>query len=277
MTFPGRSRTFLIACTVAVLVAGVSLAQTPPPASGAPAASTPAAAKKPAAKGADSKASEKSAASYSLGVSMGEQLKASGVGSDQVSPERLGQGVRDALAGKAKLTDADRTNISNLVKNAHEQAGDVNHRAAAKFLAENNKKPDIVTTASGLQYKVISPGSGESPKGSDEVVVNYRGSLLDGTEFDSSYKRGQPATFQVNRIIPGWTEALQLMKPGAKYQLFIPPQLAYDLRSPPPIPPGSMLIFDVELISVKAPAPASAQPPGGVSQPPSTPPASQPK
>jgi FKBP-type peptidyl-prolyl cis-trans isomerase FklB len=281
MTLPGRSRSFLIASTVAVLVAGASLAQTPPPASGAPAVSTPApaAAKKPAAKSADSKAaSEKSAASYSLGVSMGEQLKASGVGSDAVSTERLGQGVRDALAGKVKLTDADRTNISNLVKNAHEQAGDVNHRAAAKFLAENAKKPDIVTTASGLQYKVISPGSGDSPKSSDEVVVNYRGSLLDGTEFDSSYKRGQPATFQVSRIIPGWTEALQLMKPGAKYQLFIPPQLAYDLRSPPPIPPGSMLIFDVELVSIKAPAPpASAQPPGGAPQAPTSPPAPQPK
>jgi FKBP-type peptidyl-prolyl cis-trans isomerase len=98
---------------------------------------------------------------------------------------------------------------------------------------------------------VLAAGSGESPKANDEVTVNYRGTLLDGTEFDSSYKRGQPATFQVSRVIPGWTEALQLMKPGAKYQLFIPPQLAYDLRSRPPIPPGAMLIFEVELLSFK--------------------------
>jgi len=100
------------------------------------------------------------------------------------------------------------------------------------------------------------------------VTVNYRGTLLDGTEFDSSYKRGQPATFGVSRVIPGWTEALQLMKPGAKYQLFIPPQLAYDLRSRPPIPPGSMLIFEVELLSSKAAAPAAANP----ATPPATPP-----
>jgi FKBP-type peptidyl-prolyl cis-trans isomerase len=107
-----------------------------------------------------------------------------------------------------------------------------------------------------------------STKPTDEVTVNYRGTLLDGTEFDSSYTRGQAATFQVNRVIPGWTEALSLMKPGAKYKLFIPPQLAYDLRSPPPIPPGSLLLFEVELLSFKAApppaaaaAPAPAQPP----------------
>jgi len=116
----------------------------------------------------------------------------------------------------------------------------------------------VVTTASGLQYKVLSPGSGTSPKATDSVVVNYRGTLLDGAEFDSSYKRGEPATFQVNRVIPGWTEALQLMKPGGKYQLFVPPQLAYDLRSPPSIPAGSLLIFDVELVSVKPPEQAAA-------------------
>jgi FKBP-type peptidyl-prolyl cis-trans isomerase FklB len=158
----------------------------------------------------------------------------------------------------------------------------VNHRAAAKFLAENAKKPDIVTTASGLQYKVISPGSGDSPKGSDEVVVNYRGSLLDGTEFDSSYKRGQPATFPVGAVIPGWTEALQLMKPGAKYQLWVPPQLAYDMRVNPgaPIPPGSMLVFDVELLSIKPPQVPAGTPtaPAGTPTVPAQPaPAPQPK
>ena len=112
---------------------------------------------------------------------------------------------------------------------------------------------------SGLQYQVLAPGSGDSPKPADEVTVNYRGTLLDGTEFDSSYKRGQPATFPVTRVIPGWTEALQLMKPGAKYKLFVPPQLAYDLRSRPPIPPGSLLIFEVELLSFN-PGSAAAEP-----------------
>jgi FKBP-type peptidyl-prolyl cis-trans isomerase len=161
------------------------------------------------------------------------------------------------------LTDADKQAINEMVRNAHEAAAETNHRAAAKFLAENTKKPDVVTTASGLQYKVLTQGSGASPKATDSVVVNYRGTLLDGTEFDSSYKRGEPATFQVNRVIPGWTEALQLMKPGGKYTLWVPPQLAYDLRSPPSIPAGSMLIFDVELVSIKPPeqaAPAPAKP-----------------
>jgi FKBP-type peptidyl-prolyl cis-trans isomerase len=253
---PRRGRTcFLQTAAVAVLLAGAVLAEAQPAAETAPAA---AAAKKPHAKAATAKAAEpaKKTASYSLGVTMGEQLKSSGVTPDLVNPQQLAQGVRDALAGKTSMTDEDRDNVRGLISSA----GDANHRAAAKFLAENGKKPGVVTTASGLQYKVVSAGNGDSPKGADEVSVNYRGTLINGTEFDSSYKRGQPATFQVNRVIPGWTEALGLMKPGAKYQLFIPPQLAYDLRSPPGIPPGSMLLFDVELLSIKAPTPPPAEP-----------------
>jgi FKBP-type peptidyl-prolyl cis-trans isomerase len=192
-----------------------------------------------------------SADSYSLGVSMGNQLHASGVTPQDVSGERLAAGVRDALTGKVKTTPEDQQNVTGLLRRSHEQAGETNHRAAAAFLAENGKKKDIVTTASGLQYKVLAAGSGAPPKATDEVVVNYRGTLLDGTEFDNSYKRGEPASFAVDHVIHGWTEALQLMKPGAKYQLFIPPQLAYDLQSPPGIPPGSLLLFDVELLSVK--------------------------
>jgi FKBP-type peptidyl-prolyl cis-trans isomerase len=192
-----------------------------------------------------------SADSYSLGVSMGNQLHASGVTPQDVSGERLAAGVQDALTGKVKTTPEDQQNITGLLRRSHEQAGESNHRAAAAFLAENGKKKGIVTTASGLQYKVLAAGSGAPPKATDEVVVNYRGTLLDGTEFDSSYKRREPATFPVDHVIHGWTEALQLMKPGAKYQLFIPPQLAYDLQSPPGIPPGSLLLFDVEVLSVK--------------------------
>ena len=202
----------------------------------------------------------KSADSYSLGVSMGQRLRDAGVTEKDVSSERLAAGVRDALAGKHKMDMADQSNIDALVERSRGPAGEANHRAAAAFLAENGKKAGVITTASGLQYKVLAPGSGASPKLTDVVIVNYRGSLLDGTEFDNSAKHGGPATFPVGRIIPGWREALQLMKPGAKYQLFIPPQLAYDMRSPPEIPPGSMLLFDVELLSVKSPPSAAAPP-----------------
>jgi len=213
-------------------------------------------------------ASERNAASYSLGVSMGDQLRSNGIPPDAVNSQRLAQGVHDALSGKAKLSETDQKNITQLLRSAAE----ANHRAAAKFLAENGKKPGVITTASGLQYRVEAPGNGESPKATDEATVNYRGTLLDGTEFDSSYKRGQPATFPVSRVIPGWTEALQLMKPGAKYQLFVPPQLAYDMRPKPGLPPGSLLIFEVELLSFKPGQPAAG------ATPPTPPPAtSQPK
>jgi FKBP-type peptidyl-prolyl cis-trans isomerase FklB len=278
---PRRGRTsFLLVSTAAAvaLVAGSMLAAAQqPPAGAAPSSGTADTAKKASAKaGAAKEAPAKtSSASYSVGVSMGEQLRASGVPPDLINAQQLAQGVHDSISGKVSMTDKDRENLRGLV----DSVGESNHRAAAKFLAENGKKSDIVTTASGLQYKVLAAGSGASPKPNDEVTVNYRGTLINGTEFDSSYKRGQPANFQVNRVIPGWTEALGLMKPGAKWQLFIPPQLAYDLRSAPPIPPGSALIFEVELVSVKA-APSAAQPaapaqPGAPAQS-ATPPPAQP-
>jgi FKBP-type peptidyl-prolyl cis-trans isomerase FklB len=120
------------------------------------------------------------------------------------------------------------------------------------FLAENGKKDGVKTMPSGLQYKVLSEGSGKTPKATDTVTVQYRGTFINGIEFDSSIGKGQPATFEANGVIPGWTEALQLMKEGAKWQLFIPPELAYGEKGMPPrIPPNSILIFEVELISVK--------------------------
>jgi len=273
---PRRGRTFLLLSAAVVLVAGSMLAAAQqPPAGAAPASQTAAPAKKaPAKAGAANEATAKaktSSPSYSVGVSMGEQLRASGISPELLNAQQLAQGVHDALSGKVSMTDKDRENLRSLV----DSVGESNHRAAAKFLAENGKKPDIVTTASGLQYKVLTAGTGAAPKTTDEVTVNYRGTLINGTEFDSSYKRGQPANFQVNRVIPGWTEALGLMKPGAKYQLFIPPQLAYDLRSAPPIPPGSLLIFEVELLSVKA-APIAAQPASPSPVQPATPPAEKP-
>lgn len=122
----------------------------------------------------------------------------------------------------------------------------------AAFLADNGKKPGVVTTASGLQYLVVKSGSGPSPKATDTVKVNYEGKLIDGTIFDSSYQRGEPASFPVNQVIPGWTEALQLMKVGDQWQLFIPANLAYGAQSPSPtIPPNSMLIFKVELLGIQ--------------------------
>src|SRR4030088_365585 len=271
---PRRGRTFLLVSTAAAvaLVAGPMLAAAqPPPAGAAPASGTADTAKKaPAKAGAAKEAPAKaSSASSSVGVSMGEQLRASGVPPELINAQQLAQGVHDAISGKASMTDKDRENLRGLV----DSVGESNHRAAAKFLAENGKKSDIVTTASGLQYKVLAAGSGASPKPNDEVTVNYRGTLINGTEFDSSYKRGQPANFQVKRVIPGWTEALGLMKPGGKWQPFIPPHLPSLLRSAPPIPPGSLLIFEVELLSVKA-APSAAQPAPPAQ--PATPPAEKP-
>jgi FKBP-type peptidyl-prolyl cis-trans isomerase FkpA len=252
---PRRGR-MLLAWPLAVTLAAVMSVSAQQ--SSAPAAA--ATAKKAAAPDAAEAPVDKNAASYSLGLVMGGQLKETGVTAEQINTERLAQGLRDAINGKAKASDENRMQIMKLVKSAQQSAVDTNHKAAAKFLAENGKKPGVQTTASGLQYKVVKEGSGEAPKATDDAVVNYRGTLLDGTEFDSSYKSGQPATFPVGRVIPGWTEGLQLMKPGGKYILYVPPQLAYDQRAPGPIPPGSLLIFDVELLSVKKPPPPTPAP-----------------
>jgi len=213
-------------------------------------------------KSAESPAQIKSEGSYSLGLSMGQGLRQMSIDPKAISTQRLMQGLHDALAGKAKFGPANQQSIRAMIVAARAQIGDKNHAAARAFLARNGRKKGIVTTASGLQYEVVKAGQGEMPKPGDSVTVNYRGTLLDGTEFDSSYKRGQPATFPVDRVIPGWQEALKLMKPGAKWRLFVPPALAYDLNSPPPIPPGSLLIFDVDLLGIKAQQPLPQAPPG---------------
>jgi FKBP-type peptidyl-prolyl cis-trans isomerase len=210
-----------------------------------------------------SPAQTKSRGSYSLGLSMGESLRRAAVEPSDVSTQRLMQGLRDGLSGKASFGQQNQLDIRTLIVAARATAGNRNHAAAHAFLVRNGRKKGVFTTASGLQYEVLKAGQGAAPKMGDSVVVNYRGTLLDGTEFDSSYKRGQPANFEVGHVIPGWNEALQLMKPGAKYRLFIPPQLAYDL-SPPmgaPIPPGAMLIFDVDLLSVQPPKPPAPMSP----------------
>jgi len=172
------------------------------------------------------------------------------------------KGIQDALSGeKGLMTPQERRNtLVNLQRQVAAQQEQDKPKQAREyrgegrdFLAANAKKPGVVTLPSGLQYKVIREGTGKTPGPHDSVTVHYRGTLINGNEFDSSYSRGKPATFGVGRVIAGWTEALQLMKEGAKWQLFIPPKLAYGDKQTGNIEPNSTLIFEVELISVKLP------------------------
>jgi len=256
-----------------ILMLGTLPAQAQTSGNTTPDRTVPAAKKKAAATAAPAATDEKSKASYSLGVSFGTQLHSYGLGADAVSYERVMQGFKDALAGKATAGAEDGQRIQAMIQGSRAAEGAANKAAADKFLAENGKLPGVITTASGLEYKILRPGTGEPPKATDSATVNYRGTLLDGTEFDSSYKRNEPATFTVSQVIKGWQEALLLMKPGSKVELYIPPALAYDMNSPPPIPPGSMLKFEVELLSVKPAAagagagPAASAPGGAMSGP----------
>src|SRR5213596_4046941 len=167
---------------------------------------------------------QKDKVSYAIGMQIGFNLARQKV---DINPDILAAGIKDSLAGKPQLTPDQVKDIMAQFEKDMEQKqktlGEKNKTDGAKFLEENKKKPDVKTTASGLQYKVIKEGTGPKPKLTDAVVANYRGTLINGTEFDSSYKRGQPATFPVNGVIKGWTEALQLMKAGSKFELFIPP------------------------------------------------------
>jgi FKBP-type peptidyl-prolyl cis-trans isomerase len=189
--------------------------------------------------------------SYLFGLTFGEQIHRVGI-TDQLTIDAVTRGLKDGLHGK-KSTSADQTQLQEFVHSTMEASVARNQAAAKEFLAHNAHEKGVTTTASGLQYKTILPGDKKSAAiaPTDEVTVQYRGKLLDGSEFDSTYSRGAPATFTVNGVIKGWQEALVLMKPGAKWQLFVPPELAYGASSKPGIPGGSMLIFDVELVSVK--------------------------
>jgi len=199
--------------------------------------------------------------SYSIGVNIGSNLSKQNI---PVNPDAITAGIKDAIAGKQQLTPDQIKEVMATFEKDMEQkqkaAGEKNAAEGAKFLEENKKKDGVKTTASGLQYKVLKQGTGAQPKESDTVSVNYRGTLINGTEFDSSYKRGEPTTFPLNGVIRGWTEGLQLMKVGSKYQLFIPSSLAYGERSPSPdVGPNATLIFEVELLDVK-PATTGASP-----------------
>jgi len=191
--------------------------------------------------------------SYALGYQLGKDL----AGTD-VRPDSLVKGIEDGRSGGApKLTQAEMETALNSLQTkvsaqrAKAQAEEAQKAAAAgtAYLAANAKKPGVVTTRTGLQYKVVSAGTGATPKAGDTVTVHYRGTLVDGAEFDSSYKRGQPATFPVGGVIAGWTEALQLMKEGSKFELAIPPNLAYADQGPLA---NQVLLFEVELIKVTA-------------------------
>lgn len=202
--------------------------------------------------------SEKDKTSYALGADLARNLKSQSV---DIDPDIVMRGMKDALSGGKTLMSDDeiRETLAAIRKQIMEkQAKEIkkiaekNKEEGEAFLEANKKKAGVKTLPSGLQYKVITAGTGKSPEPTDTVTVNYRGTLIDGSEFDSSYKHGQPATFQVNKVIRGWQEALPLMKEGAKWQLFIPPDLAYGERGAGKvIGPNSTLIFEVELISIK--------------------------
>jgi FKBP-type peptidyl-prolyl cis-trans isomerase FklB len=200
---------------------------------------------------------QKDKVSYAIGMNMGANMKKDGVDLD---PSVLAQGLKDALAGtKPLMTEAEaqaamtefRTEMMKKKQEEAQHVGDANKQEGEQFLAANKAKEGVVTLPSGLQYKILKEGTGPKPTATDTVTVNYRGTLINGTEFDSSYKRNEPASFGVNQVIKGWTEALQLMPVGSKWQLFIPSELAYGERSPgAEIGPNSTLIFDVELLSI---------------------------
>jgi FKBP-type peptidyl-prolyl cis-trans isomerase FklB len=233
------------------------------PAAGAKAPQTPTAAAK-AGQGTAAKKptvltlkTPKEKASYAIGVNIGKGLHKDSV---DVDPAILARGLRDGLSGgKTLLTDEEMKGAmvalqSDLRKKQQEKAlqvGETNKKEGETFLAANKTKDGVVTLPSGLQYKILQEGTGPKPAATDSVVCNYKGTLLNDTEFDSSYKRGQPATFQVGQVIHGWTEALQLMPVGSKWQLFIPADLAYGQGGSGPIGPNSTLIFEVELLSIQ--------------------------
>jgi len=251
------------ALAAAVLVVGLQAQQTP--AKPKPAPASPAhkstATKSPGAKSAApaplALKTEKDKFSYALGMNLGNSLHRQSV---TVDPAILLRGLKDALAGKTLMTDDDaraalkavQTEMQKKMQETMQAAGAANKKEGDAFLATNKTKEGVTTLPSGLQYKILTAGTGPKPTATDSVVCNYRGTLINGKEFDSSYKRGEPATFPVNGVIKGWTEALQLMPVGSKWQLFVPADLAYgDRGAGTDIGPGSTLIFEVELVSIQ--------------------------
>jgi len=255
-----------------IILAGSVLAQTPAakPSTAAPAkaSATPSTQKAPAAKSTAPLVlkTKKDKASYAIGISIGKSLQRDEI---EVDTAVFLRGMKDALAGgkllmtddeaKAALTELQQTARANQEAKA-KVAGQENQKEGEAFLAANKSKPGVVTLPDGLQYKVEKQGDGPKPTAADTVECNYRGTLINGKEFDSSYKRGQSATFPVGGVIKGWTEILQMMPVGSKYQVFIPSELAYGPRgASADIGPNATLIFEIELLSIKA-KPEAAKP-----------------
>lgn len=206
--------------------------------------------------------SDKGQASYAIGQQIGKNLKAQNI---DVDPKTLAASLADAAQGKSEMKDEDiqkaMMKLQEMAMKKQAEEGETNKKKSADFLEKNKTAEGVKVTASGLQYQVMTEGTGPVPKKEDTVKCHYTGTLIDGTKFDSSVDRGQPAEFPVAGVIPGWTEALQMMKVGSKYKLFIPPELAYGPAGRPGIPANSALIFEVELLEiVKANAPAAAAP-----------------
>lgn len=203
-------------------------------------------------------ASQEDSVSYILGYKMGENLKQQSV---PVKPEIIFGGMQAGFAGTPALMHdsvmqsvmmAFQVRMMGMQHQKDSAAAIDNQKAGEAFMTSNKAKEGVKTTASGLQYKVLKEGAGAKPSATSTVTVHYKGTLLDGRPFDSSYDRGQPATFQLNQVIPGWTEGVQLMTPGSKYQFWIPGNLGYGPQgSPPTIGPNATLVFEVELLSVK--------------------------
>ncbi len=202
---------------------------------------------------------DKDKQSYAMGMNLGTGLHRQGMTLD---PALVARGMKDALAGgKTAMTEEEartaiqqfQTEVRQKMQATAQEKGETNRKAGQEFLEANKGKPGVVTLPDGLQYKILKEGDGPKPTANDTVTCNYRGTLTNGKEFDSSYQRGQPASFPVSGVIKGWTEALQLMPVGSKWELYIPADLAYgDRGAGPDIGPGDTLIFQVELLSIKS-------------------------
>ncbi|MGA9565646.1 MAG: FKBP-type peptidyl-prolyl cis-trans isomerase [Candidatus Korobacteraceae bacterium] len=252
------------ALTVGILMMGNLVAQQTPAATTKPApAKTSTAAKSTSTTAAKTPApptltTQKDKVSYAIGMNIGESMKKDSL---DINADILARGMKDAMSGgKLLLTDEQvkqvmtelRTEVTQRKEAEAKKISDTNKQEGQQFLATNKSKPGVVALPSGLQYKIVKEGTGPKPAATDTVVCNYRGTLINGTEFDSSYKGGQPATFPVDKVIKGWTEALQLMPVGSKWEVYVPSDMAYGERSPgPEIGPNSTLIFEIDLLSIQ--------------------------
>lgn len=240
-----------LSALVLTLAASVS-AQTTKPKTPAKPAAKPATAK-PVAKPVPAAAlkNQTDSASYAMGVSLASFYKSQGF--TTINSSIVSKAINDVMGSKPLVMDEMACNMimNEIMTNMQSAKSKPNIEKGEAFLRQNKTKPGVKTTASGLQYEVITEGTGAKPGATDNVTVNYMGTLIDGTEFDNSYKRGEPITFPLNRVIAGWTEGLQLMSVGSKYKLYIPHELGYGMRESGAIPAGSVLIFEVELLDVK--------------------------